>query len=548
LIGPDIYDQGTLFGDEERDRINAFDWYGSTGVPPVNVGAIHESPLPAAGAGAGFKSAPITDRRRGSQTRPYTGPATFGDIMRSGGFDCVIANPPYIRIQTLQEFSPPEASYLKAHYETAKSGNFDIYVCFVEKAFATLKPEGKLGFILPSKFFQTDYGAALRGIITRNHALEKVVDFSHLQVFEGPTTYTCLLFLTRDSKKTVEYVRVEDEEKLKSVDGASARIPSETLSSTPWAFSSRGERVVFEKMERGTIPLLDLATAISRGSSSGADDIFVVKKTEKAGVYVAKDGQTVRLEREIVRIPLYATDYSRYFFGPAAEERIIFPYRVEADSSLLLSESEFKTRFPRAYDYLRKRKRKLETRRQFAQWYGYSAPRNLSLHERGRMLVPLLADRGLFSEFPARQNEFCLMASGGFSIALDDAVQLSPRYLLGILNSKLVFAYLRSKSNIFRGGWITCTKQYVGPLPIRPISFSQPSDTARYDKMVALVERMLKLNKQKHSGRLPPSELDQVEREIATTDAEIDNLVYELYGITDEERKIIEGCTAGGAA
>lgn len=66
-------------------------------------------------------------------------------------------------------------------------------------------------------------------------------------------------------------------------------------------------------------------------------------------------------------------------------------------------------------------------------------------------------------------------------------------------------------------------------------------DKARHDRMVALVERMLELNKKKHSGKLAPSELDRLEREIAATDEQIDELVYELYGITDEEKKIIEG-------
>jgi hypothetical protein len=59
--------------------------------------------------------------------------------------------------------------------------------------------------------------------------------------------------------------------------------------------------------------------------------------------------------------------------------------------------------------------------------------------------------------------------------------------------------------------------------------------------MVELVDRMLELNNQKHSGKLAPSQVDRADREIAATDAEIDNLVYELYGITEEERKIIEG-------
>ena len=69
------------------------------------------------------------------------------------------------------------------------------------------------------------------------------------------------------------------------------------------------------------------------------------------------------------------------------------------------------------------------------------------------------------------------------------------------------------------------------------------AEKARYGKMVAVVDRMLELNNKKHSGKLAPSELDRLEREIASTDREIDELVYDLYGITDEERKIIEGQT-----
>ena len=140
------------------------------------------------------------------------------------------------------------------------------------------------------------------------------------------------------------------------------------------------------------------------------------------------------------------------------------------------------------------------------------------------------------------------MASGGFSITVPENAPTSPRYVLGLLNSSLLFAYLRSISNVFRGGWITCTKQYVGKLPIRPIDFSDPADKARHDKMVTGAARMLEMNKKKHSGRLAPSELDRLEREIASTDREIDELVYELYGITDDERKIIEGKSDGGAA
>ncbi|MGC2089788.1 MAG: hypothetical protein WA638_10190, partial [Candidatus Acidiferrales bacterium] len=150
------------------------------------------------------------------------------------------------------------------------------------------------------------------------------------------------------------------------------------------------------------------------------------------------------------------------------------------------------------------------------------------------LLVPLLADRGLFSEFPDGRDRFCLMASGGFSIKVHENVGISPKYLLGLLNSRLLFAYLKSKSNVFRGGWITCTKQYVGPLPIRL------AEKNRQEEVVVLVDRMLEMNGKRYSGKLAPSELERLEREITATDAEIDDWVYALYEITNLERKIID--------
>ena len=131
-----------------------------------------------------------------------------------------------------------------------------------------------------------------------------------------------------------------------------------------------------------------------------------------------------------------------------------------------------------------------------------------------------------------------LMASGGFSISIDSGY-LSPRYAFGLLNSNLLFWYLKSISNRFRGGWITCTKQYVGRLPIHLIDFTNPTDKARHDRMVALVNRMLDLHKQLPEAKTPQTQT-VLQRQIETTDRQIDALVYELYGLTDEEIKIVE--------
>ena len=118
----------------------------------------------------------------------------------------------------------------------------------------------------------------------------------------------------------------------------------------------------------------------------------------------------------------------------------------------------------------------------------------------------------------------------------------STRYLLGCLNSKLLSWYFLKRSNIAqRDDFPKIVLKETRNLPIRSFNFSDPTDKARHDKMVKLVDRMLELNKQKHSGKLASSQVERLDREIAATDAEIDGLVYELYSITDEERRIVAG-------
>ncbi|MGH9428834.1 MAG: Eco57I restriction-modification methylase domain-containing protein, partial [Terriglobia bacterium] len=116
LIGPDYF-QGQLLPDEEAmRRVNPFDWQ-----------------------------------------------AGFPEIMEAGGFDAVIGNPPYVRIQTMKEWAPLEVEAYKELFASASKGNYDIYVVFAEKGLGLLNKTGRLGFILPHKFFQAQHGEPLRG-------------------------------------------------------------------------------------------------------------------------------------------------------------------------------------------------------------------------------------------------------------------------------------------------------------------------------------------------------------------------------------------------
>jgi len=478
LIGPDFYDgqQLSLMDDEERIKINAFDWKSE-----------------------------------------------FKDIMDSGGFDVLIGNPPYIRIQG---FPKKQVEYFVHTYGSTTS-NYDIYVIFVERGLELLSKGALFGMILPNKFFKTDYGLGLRKILAGQKFLSKIVNFEAEQVFDA-TTYTCLLFLRNRSNATFQYVNAE-------ANPTSLNNPTfeektiEHFESTPWHFEDDQSRSLIEKLFLRSKRLLDLPAEMSRGSSSGDDDVFIL------------DTKPPTVENEILRIPVFATDFNRYSFSPSDNWRIIFPYFRTKGKYDLYDEESLKKRFPKTHKYLVGNKAKLEKRKQFREWFGFSAPRNLELHEEAQILVPLLADHGIFSLIPMHtRGTLCPMASGGFTVTILPECTMKPEYVLGILNSRLLFWRLANMSNVFRGGWITCTKQYFGELPIRIIDFSDPKEQLLHNQMVAFVETMVDLNKKLAVAK---TEQDQtpIKRQIEATDKQIDELVYELYGLTEEERKIVEG-------
>ena len=212
---------------------------------------------------------------------------------------------------------------------------------------------------------------------------------------------------------------------------------------------------------------------MSRGSSTGDDEVFVVEASGHG------------LEKGILRTPLFASDFGRYHFTPQDKWRVIFPYVAENNGFRLLTSSEFQKKFPKAFAHLQQNAGRLRERKQFKEWFGYSAPRNLELHDRAQIAVPLLADGGLFALIPkSSRGTVCSMASGGFTITLGEECVLKPEFVLGILNSKLSFWFLCQISNVFRGGWITCTKQYFGELPIIRLDLKKPAAVTALKRLI----------------------------------------------------------------
>jgi type I restriction-modification system DNA methylase subunit len=526
LIGPDIYDQGTLFADEERDRINAFDWYGvGAGLAPPNEGTASRAPT----------SGNV--------------PPSFGRIMKDGGFDCVIGNPPYVRIQHMKEWAPIEVEYYKQHCKSASSGNYDIYVCFVEKGLSVLSEKGRLGFILPHKFFNAKYGEPVRSLIAEGKHLSHIVHFGHQQVFEGATNYTCLIFLNKFARSDFEFAEVDNLDAWCTAGQATrGKIPARKVTADVWNFAVGKGAALRDRLERLPLKLGEVAD-IFVGLQTSADDVFILNLIERRAKtlrLVSKAlGEEVVLEKGLLFPLLSGTDVKLYAPLPH-RQFILFPYKVDEDRVELIDFKSISRAHPRCASYLTANRRRLEERENWRMkgpdWYGYIYLKNMARQSKPKLCVPRLVDR-LHAAYDSEGTHFLDNVDvGGITLKPAHKEQGLP-YVLGLLNSKLLRWYFPFVSAPFRGGYFSANRQFLSLLPIRTIDFSDPLDKARHDRMVAVVERMLELNKKKHSfpqSGIAPSELDRLERQIAATDAEIDELVYELYGITDEERKIIE--------
>lgn len=496
LIGYDYFDGRMFVEQEERQRVNVFDWK-----------------------------------------------AEFPQVFAQGGFDAVFGNPPYIRIQILQETSSINVDYYKKIYKAASKGNYDIYVVFVEKALSLLNQNGRLGFILPHKFFNAKYGEPLRGVIANGKHLAKVVHFGDQQVFENATTYTCLMFLDKTGHDEFEFEKVDNLASWRN-NGESTigELPSKTATTAEWNFTVGSGSELFDKLVDFPTKLGDIAS-IFVGLQTSADTVFLFKDSELPNsstvtLHSKELDADVEVETKMMKHVIRSGEIGRYWADPTAV--VIFPYEKDREHNFrLISEARMKSEFPKTWNYLLDNKKLLSEREhgKFKEtgWYQLY-PKNLDTWEQSKIMMPYMITR-LSAFYDENNYYFVNVTTGGFGLTIDNTVG-SQKYITGLLNSKLLDWFMKKVSTTFHGGYFAANKQFLVQLPIRPINFSDPADKARHDNMVSLVERMLALHKR--NPRMP-QEQEMVKREIESTDRQIDTLVYELYGLTEDETKIVEG-------
>lgn len=460
------------------------------------------------------------------------------------GFDVVIGNPPYIRIQTLNETNRNQVQYFKDRYRSARKGNYDIYVVFVERGLELLHPRGELAYILPHKFFNAQYGEPLRELVANGKYLRHVVHFGDQQVFPGATNYVCLLFLSRIGATECRWVSVDDLAAwLASGRCAEATLPATRVTSAAWGFATGRAADLVDKLRQMPTKLPDVAQKLFQGLVSSADDVYFLEPLDeqRGGLIHVRSRATrkeYKLEAPVVR-PLCkgALDVRRYSVRPS--KRVVFPYDVQQSASTgraqLIAPSVFRRLYPRTWGYLEENKRILQAREggkmRHDGWYGYVYPKSIPLFALAKILTPSIAAVASFALDP--EGEFFFVGSGGgggggYGIILKEQCGLRPEYVLGLLNSRLLDYMLQQGSTPFRGGYFAYSRQFLEPLPIRTLNLSDKAQRAEHDALVRLVDHILK---RKRANAVA---------DIAAQEREIDDRVYHLYGLSPEEIKLVE--------
>jgi hypothetical protein len=445
LVGTDFPDQGHLYGEEERDRINRFDWQ-----------------------------------------------AGFPDITKSGGFDAVIGNPPWVFTRE-GDFDDLVKKYIDRIYlkglagsqtgRAKQSGKINLFAIFILKSLRLLRKRGQFGYIVPNTLLRATVYDVIRKYLLDSVKVRVVADLG-AGVFQGVTASTVILII--ESAKAGSKHRVRVARGLEAVSSESAEgIPQASfLGNTSFAFNLYADASsgnIIKRMASTSLALREICL-IRCGIATGPGKNKYISDHKLSAAY-----------------------------KPLIEGKDVKRYAVCFSNRFIL------------YDRTKLHRPRDESI--------FLAPEKLVTQRIGG------GDRALVVAFDDQQ--FYTFNSTN-ALLPRPVSEYSLKYVLGLLNSRLLnWYYIVSFTNRSRLT-VNISQTFLERLPIRRIDLSDPADKSRHDNVVTLVNRMLELNKKKYSGNLAPSQLDGAEREIAATDLRLDELVYKLYGITDDERRAIE--------
>jgi hypothetical protein len=222
---------------------------------------------------------------------------------------------------------------------------------------------------------------------------------------------------------------------------------------------------------------------------------------------------------------------------------VLFPYEKNGEEkATLISEQVLKEKFPLVFEYLKENKKLLQARdngkMDAATWYGYSRNQALDVISTTKIFTPDISSNASYAIDFSGDIFFTGGVSGGYGIKPKQ--NISEKYLLALLNSNLLNWFLKQTSTQMRGGWFSFESKYIKHLPIKLPNTKSKTEVEQQNEIVKLVDQLLQLNQEKTEIKLA-TKLDQLQNKIDYCENRINQIVYQLYELTEEEIKIIEG-------
>lgn len=518
----------------------------------------------------------------------------FPTVFEKGGFDIVIGNPPYLRVQGIKENHNKESAFFENKYKSA-TGRYDLYILFIEKTTKLINQHGKVSLILPHNFITGNLGIGIRKLLSDNNLIEEILHFGSHLVFPDASTYTCILGVSNNNK-VIRYASIIPEQINSPI--IFEHIDYEKVLSENWQLNNSSHQALLDKLHKNKFNIAYFFSDVARGIVSGADDVFILKGqiTENLFKGYSKElDKEIEIEAALVRPILMGSSVSRYQ-KLQNEKFIIYPHIRNNGKTEIISEDRFQTSYPLTFSYLSNFKNKLtdkkiryKTNPSF--WYSLHNSRDLNIFECKKIITPYLANNCQMTidncgEFVT--NDKCSI------LILKPQYQQLYELFLGVLNSKLMWFYINKTSSEFSGGYFAFTNLFLNPFPFPEISEknseslikkakTQLLNTENHQKIkskflmyFSLQYHLEKLTMKLYNWDLldfsdfikelnkaikavkgtPLTKKDEFEwmelfeenkkkalelkSQIDQTDKEIDRMVYELYGLTEEEIQIVE--------
>ena len=420
------------------------------------------------------------------------------------GFDVVIGNPPYERIQTMMGNAPQAVEFLKANYRSGASGNFDIYVCFIEHGLELLNAGGFFGYICPHKFFEADYGVGIRKLLSDGKHVRGIVSFGHQLVFSQASTYTCLLLLNKQPVEQSVVVKVDDLETWRAGEPApEGKFEASHFTAAAWNFALGAGAPLLQKLSQMPVKLADVTDRIFQGIKTSADDIYIVEELERQAkrvrVFSPETQKEHWIEPDLLH-PLIKGGDSRRYSLTQTNRLILFPYAPNKDGDMeLIAATKLEKKFPLTWDYLLTNKSRLESREEDKMkgdgWYGYVYPKALDVIGVPKIFTPDLSQGAAYSLDETGERFFTGGVAGGYGILVKP--DISREFVLGLLNSRVLEWFMQQTSSPMRGGWFSFESRFIRHLPIKLIDPKKKNEAKLEKEIVERVGKIQAAHKQR---------------------------------------------------